>query len=127
MINPIIYGKKSDIDSLPSLINTLNGKIILTGGIFDFMNPHHIDLFDFASSKGDILIVAVKNNSKHTPFKERLEILEAFEKIDYLFSYTDINDIKKIEQLFDLIISNNEFAFTSDKISFSVKILSFST
>jgi len=126
MIKSSIRGKKSDIDSLSSLLEKKQGgRVVLTGGIFDFMKPYHIDLFDFVSSKGDIVIVAVERTGKYTPLEERFEILEAVEKIDYLVSYSFTDDLNKIGQILDVVVINDEFSFPSDLISFSGEVLKF--
>ncbi|MCK5004528.1 MAG: hypothetical protein KAS21_05545 [Candidatus Aminicenantes bacterium] len=108
------------------LVGKMPGKkVVLTGGVFDFLKPYHIDLFDFAGDRSDIVVVAVESAGKYTPVKERLEILEAVDKIDYLFSYSDETDLNGIGELAGEVIFNDEFELSRDKISFSEKVIRF--
>lgn len=100
-------------------------KVVLTGGVFDFLKPYHIDLFDFAKGRSDILVVAVESSGKYTPVEERLEILDAVESIDYLFTYSDETDLNAIGELVSEVIFNDEFEFSKDKISFIKKVIKF--
>ncbi len=121
-----VQRKITDPEVLSGLIKKANGKrIILTGGIFDFLKPYHIDLFDFAKSHGDILIVAVESADVYTSAEERLEILEAVGNIDILFLYENEKDIEKIGSLVSEVIFNSEFGFSGDKILFKEKVINF--
>jgi len=118
--------KISDIQTVTELVGKISGKkVVLTGGVFDFLKPYHIDLFDFAKGRCDILVVAVESAGKYTPVEERLEILDALENIDYLFSYSDETDLNMIGELVSEVIFNDEFEFPGDKISFTKKVIRF--
>ena len=107
------------------LKNTTKKRIILTGGTFDFLNPGHIDLFDFAKTRGDILIVAVNSDGNYTPVEERLEILEAIEKIDLIVKYLKKDELKDIIEFVDEIVINDEFEYSPDKVFYSGNSIAF--
>ncbi len=118
--------KTLDIQTLMDQVGKISEKkVVLTGGVFDFLQPYHIELFEFAKGRNDILIVAVKSDGKYTPLEERLEILDAIENIDYLFSYSDEADLNGIGELVMEVIFNDEFELSPDKISFSQKVIRF--
>lgn len=100
-------------------------KVVLTGGVFDFLKPYHIDLFEFAKRRGDILVVAVESAGKYTPPEERLEILDAIGIIDFLFEYSDLDDLNLIGGLVSEVVINDEFKLPGDKISFNDKVIKF--
>ena len=111
---------------LAGVIKELVGKkVVLTGGVFDFLKPYHIDLFEFAKGRGDILVVAVESAGKYTPPEERLEILDAIGNIDFLFEYSDLDDLNLIGGLVSEVVVNDEFKLSGDKISFSNKVIKF--
>lgn len=74
-------------------------KVVFTNGCFDMLHGGHIHIFREAKKRGDILIVAVNDDSSVKkikgsfrpifPLSERLEILEAVEEIDYLVSFSE--------------------------------------
>jgi len=74
-------------------------KVVFTNGCFDILHGGHIHIFREAKKRGDILIVAVNDDSSVKkikgpfrpifPLSERLEILEAVEEIDYLVSFSE--------------------------------------
>ncbi|MFQ6107937.1 MAG: D-glycero-beta-D-manno-heptose 1-phosphate adenylyltransferase [Candidatus Aminicenantales bacterium] len=74
-------------------------KIVFTNGCFDILHRGHIHLFREAKKLGDILVVAVNDDSSIRkikgplrplfPLEERLEILEALEEVDFLVSFSE--------------------------------------
>jgi rfaE bifunctional protein nucleotidyltransferase chain/domain len=76
-----------------------NKKIVFGNGCFELIHVGHIRYFKKAKSLGDILVIAVnddstllglgKRNKIITPLNERLEILAAFKDIDYVTVMTD--------------------------------------
>ena len=71
-----------------------NKKIVFGNGCFELIHVGHIRYFREAKSLGDILVIAVNDDSTLlglgkrkkviTPLDERLEILSAFKDIDYI-------------------------------------------
>ena len=101
------------------LKNFKNKTIVLTGGVFNFLTPYHIDLFEFADSRGDYLVVAVESSKVYTPPEERLEILEAIGSIDFLVLYDKKEDMEVISEYVGEIVFNDEFDFLPEEISYS--------
>jgi D-beta-D-heptose 7-phosphate kinase/D-beta-D-heptose 1-phosphate adenosyltransferase len=74
-------------------------KIIWTNGCFDVLHRGHIELFKYAKSLGDELIVGIDSDEKvkkdkgnDRPFnnvKDRKEVLEAIKYIDGVFIFND--------------------------------------
>jgi D-beta-D-heptose 7-phosphate kinase/D-beta-D-heptose 1-phosphate adenosyltransferase len=84
-------------------------KVVFTNGCFDLLHSGHIHLFRKAKKLGDILIVAVNDDASVKtnkgplrpifPLRERLEILEAIEDIDYLTSFSEETPQRIISRL----------------------------
>jgi rfaE bifunctional protein nucleotidyltransferase chain/domain len=74
-------------------------RVVLANGCFDLIHGGHISYLEAAKNSGDVLIVAVNSDLSIKklksdkrpiyPEKERLEILEAMEYIDYLFVFDE--------------------------------------
>lgn len=95
-------------------------KIVFTSGCFDIIHSAHVELFKFAKSQGDILIVGVNNddsikrlkgnNKPMLLLKDRLKILEAISYIDFLIAFeedTPLNLIQKLTNINILIKGEN--------------------
>lgn len=74
-------------------------KIILGNGCFDLLHVGHIRYLQGAKALGDILVVAVNDDSSLvsigkrdaplTPLEERVEILSALACVDYVTSFSE--------------------------------------
>ncbi len=86
-----------DQEKLLQIVNQLKSegkRIVLTNGGFDLLHVGHIRCLRGAKALGDVLIVAVNDDESMKklkragrpimPEKERIEILEAMECIDYI-------------------------------------------
>jgi len=90
-------------------LKTEKKKVVFTNGCFDLLHSGHIHLFQKAKKLGDILIVAVNDDASVKknkgrlrpifPLRERLEILEAIEDIDYLTSFSEETPQRIISRL----------------------------
>jgi len=93
-----------NITELKSIIDRekKQGKRIVFGnGCFDLLHVGHVRYLKGAKALGDVLIVAVNDDSsvtglgkrKHvvTPAKERAEIIAALEGVDYVILFSDPN------------------------------------
>ena len=91
-----------DIDTLKAFrieLRRRKKKVAFTNGCFDILHAGHIHLFGEAKKHGDILIVAVNDDTSVRKIKgpsrpvfslaERLEVLEAVVYIDYLISFSE--------------------------------------
>jgi len=84
-------------------------KIVFTNGCFDLLHTGHIHLFKEAKKWGDVLFVAVNDDASVKKIKgssrplfslkERLEVLEAIEDIDYLTFFSEETPQKIISAL----------------------------
>ncbi|MBF0542412.1 MAG: adenylyltransferase/cytidyltransferase family protein [Nitrospirae bacterium] len=99
------------IDELIITINRLKGlgkKIVFTNGCFDIIHAGHVRCLKEARSHGDILIIGVNSDSSVSAIKKgrpiinqeyRVEVLTAFEMVDYITVFdqsTPAELIKKI-------------------------------
>ncbi len=95
-------------------------KVVLTNGCFDILHNGHIHLFREAKKRGDVLIVAVNDDSSIRkikgpsrpiiPLEERLEILEALGEIDYLVSFSEETPQKVIASLLpDVLVKGGDW------------------
>lgn len=94
--------KIQDIQSLVPIRQSLKDhqkKTVFTNGCFDILHRGHIHLFHEAKKLGDILIVAVNDDSSIRkikgsnrpifPLEERMEVLEAIADIDFLVPFSE--------------------------------------
>ena len=115
--------KIQDLDDLIKIRSRLRQqkkKVVFTNGCFDLLHRGHIHLFTEAKKQGDILIVAVNDDSSVGrlkgpsrpifPLDERLEILEAIETIDYLVPFSEDTPQKIIASLLpDILIKGGDW------------------
>lgn len=98
-----------DLIKIRSRLRQQGKRAVLTNGCFDLLHRGHIHLFKEAKKQGDILIVAVNDDSSVQrlkgpsrpifPLEERLEILESIENIDYLVPFSEDTPQKMIASL----------------------------
>lgn len=99
-----------------------NKKIIFTNGVFDIIHPGHIELFQFAKKKGDILIIGI--NDDHSvkqlkgkkrpifPLEERIEILETIQYVDFIIPFSEDTPLELIKKLYriDILIKGGDYS-----------------
>jgi D-beta-D-heptose 7-phosphate kinase/D-beta-D-heptose 1-phosphate adenosyltransferase len=96
-------------------------KVVFTNGCFDVLHAGHVRLFRFAKKQGDILIVAVNSDASVRankgpdrpvfPLRERLEVLEAVDDIDYLTSFSSKTPLRLIKRLKpDVLVKGADWA-----------------
>jgi len=95
-------------------------KVVFTNGCFDILHRGHIHLFHEAKKLGDVLIVAVNDDSSIRkikgptrpifPLEERMEVLEALADIDYLVSFSEETPKEIISSLLpDVLIKGGDW------------------
>jgi len=101
--------------------NKREKKFIVTCGFFDFIEPWHIDLFDFAKRQGDILSVIIFNNKSQIPVEEKQEILSAIDVIDLISIVKETKVEKIFSQLngIDILVLNREINPNIKNLSFN--------
>lgn len=116
--------KRKKLDELVKIREELrrqNRKVVFTNGCFDLLHSGHIHIFREAKKLGDVFIVAVnedesvrriKGSSRPIfPLRERLEVLEAIEDIDYLLSFSEETPQKIIAALLpDVLVKGGDWA-----------------
>ncbi len=95
-------------------------KIVFTNGCFDLLHAGHIRLFQFAKSKGDLLIVGVNSDASVKKLKgkgrpvlaqdERGYILSALEHVDYIVVFDETTPLKLIRKVRpDVIVKGADY------------------
>jgi len=95
-------------------------RVVFTNGCFDLLHGGHIHLFREAKLWGDVLVVAVNDDYSIRkikgasrpifPLKERLEVLEAIEDIDYLLSFREETPLRIISSLLpDILVKGGDW------------------
>ena len=101
-------------------LKILRKKVVMTNGCFDLLHGGHIHLFRAAKKYGDILIVALNDDASITKIKgphrpifklrERIEILEAVESIDFLVSFKEETPEKLISRILpDVLVKGGDW------------------
>lgn len=115
--------KIQDIQSLVPIRQSLKDhqkKTVFTNGCFDILHRGHIHLFHEAKKLGDILIVAVNDDSSIRkikgptrpifPLEERMEVLDAIADIDFLVSFSEETPRKIITSLLpDVLVKGGDW------------------
>ena len=81
-------------------------KIIFVNGCFDVLHPGHIQLFKYAKSLGDYLIVAIDSDKRVSEMKgperpifsqsDRSQTLEAIRYIDVVYIFDSKEDLENL-------------------------------
>ena len=93
---------------------------MFTNGCFDLLHSGHVFLFREAKKLGDVLIVAVNDDASVRkikgprrpifPLRERLEILDAIQVIDYLIPFSQETPKKVISSLLpDVLVKGGDW------------------
>ena len=104
--------KVKKIESLLPIINALKKegkKIITTNGVFDILHVGHIRYLQEAKALGDILIVAINEDSSVKRLKgearplnsqeDRAEALAALECVDFVTFFSEDTPIELLEKI----------------------------
>jgi rfaE bifunctional protein nucleotidyltransferase chain/domain len=95
-------------------------KVVFTNGCFDLLHSGHVFLFKEAKKLGDVLIVAVNDDASVRkikgprrpifPLRERLEILDAIQFIDYMIPFSQETPKKIISSLLpDVLVKGGDW------------------
>lgn len=114
------FKKPADLVKIRNQLKRKGKKVVFTNGCFDLLHSGHIHLFREAKKKGDVLIVALNDDSsikkiKGTsrpifPLIERIEILGAIEQIDYLTSFSEETPQKIIARILpDVLVKGGDW------------------
>ncbi len=90
-----------DLGKILEALQSQGKVIVAVSGAFDLLHVGHLRMLRDAKSRGDYLLVAVQSDAavrkhKHAslpivPAKERIEMLEAIDCVDYVTSYNDVD------------------------------------
>jgi D-beta-D-heptose 7-phosphate kinase/D-beta-D-heptose 1-phosphate adenosyltransferase len=109
-----------DLKKIRAQLRSKGKKIVFTNGCFDLIHNGHVHLLKKAKRHGDILVVGINADESvtrlkgpHRPvfaLKERLEILEALEAVDYLISFSEDTPQKLISVLLpDVLVKGGDW------------------
>lgn len=114
------FKKLSDLVEIRKKLKRQEKKVVFTNGCFDLLHSGHVHLFREAKKKGDVFIVAVNDDVSIKkikgasrpifPLRERVEILEVIEEIDYLTSFSEETPQKIIARLLpDVLVKGGDW------------------
>ncbi|HOD78771.1 MAG TPA: adenylyltransferase/cytidyltransferase family protein, partial [Syntrophorhabdus sp.] len=96
-----IVKKLDELKSIVEKEKNQGKKIVFGNGCFDLLHVGHVRYLKGAKALGDVLIVAVNDDSSVmglgkrkrvvTPAPERAEIIAALEGVDYVILFSDPN------------------------------------
>ncbi len=96
----------SEISALCRQLRRVNRKIVFTNGCFDLLHAGHINLFQYAKSNGEVLVVGLNSDSSVKKLKgpkrpvlsqdERAYVLSAIEQVDYVVIFHELTPLKLI-------------------------------
>jgi len=105
----MIFTKLKDLKKIIDKFKKEKKVIVFTNGCFDILHIGHVKYLKEAKKLGDILIVGVNSDDSvkilkgktHPiiPEKERAEILDSLEVVDYVIIFNEINPENLISQL----------------------------
>lgn len=112
--------KLSELLKIRKQLKQQKKKVVFTNGCFDILHSGHVYLFREAKKRGDVFMVAVNDDASVKkikgasrpifPLKERLEVLEAIEEIDYLTSFSEETPQKIIALLVpDVLVKGGDW------------------
>lgn len=84
-------------------------RVVFANGCFDLLHVGHLRYLEGAKKAGDILVVALNTDASVRrlkgptrplmPLKERVELISAFECVDYVTSFSEANAEKTLRVL----------------------------
>lgn len=95
-------------------------RVVFTNGCFDLLHPGHLRLLSLASSRGDVLVVAINDDDSVRglkgpgrpvyPAEERAEILLALRWVDFVTVFPEETPLAAIEQVRpDVLVKGAEY------------------
>lgn len=110
------------LDSLvPFILNRGKGRrVVFTNGCFDILHAGHISYLRKARKLGDILVVGINsddsvkrikgNNRPVNPLNDRMEMLAAFDFVDYVIPFEEDTPRKLIETIApDILVKGGDY------------------
>jgi len=89
-------------------------KVVFTNGVFDLLHPGHVQLLQFARSRGDILVVGINDDASVRrlkgkkrpifPLTERMEILAALECVDHVVPFSEDTPLRLIREVKRIVV-----------------------
>ncbi|MGD2091115.1 MAG: D-glycero-beta-D-manno-heptose 1-phosphate adenylyltransferase [Candidatus Aminicenantes bacterium] len=111
-----------DVEELNRKLRKLEGKtIVFTNGVFDLLHAGHIDLLEFAKSKGDYLILGINNDDSVKrlkgearpiyPMEQRMKILAAIMYVDFVIPFSEDTPLELIKSLHrvDVLVKGGDY------------------
>jgi rfaE bifunctional protein nucleotidyltransferase chain/domain len=111
-----------DVEELNKELRKLAAKtIVFTNGVFDLLHAGHIDLLEFAKSKGDYLILGINDDNSVRrlkgetrpiyPLEQRMKILAAIMYIDFIIPFSEDTPLELIKSLHrvDVLVKGGDY------------------
>jgi rfaE bifunctional protein nucleotidyltransferase chain/domain len=91
----------AELARIVALLKRQGRRVVLANGCFDLIHAGHVRYLEDAARRGDVLIVALNSDASVRrlkgpgrpvlPARERAEILDAFEAVDYITIFGEPN------------------------------------
>ena len=116
--------KVKERDELASVLADLRAegkRVVFTNGCFDILHAGHCTYLELARGAGDLLVVALNSDESVrqlkgdgrpiVPLSERMEVLSAFEFVDYVTSFDELDPLAIIMELKpDVLIKGSDWS-----------------
>jgi D-beta-D-heptose 7-phosphate kinase/D-beta-D-heptose 1-phosphate adenosyltransferase len=112
------------LNELNKKLQNLEGKtIVFTNGVFDLLHAGHIELLEFARSKGNYLILGINDDDSVKrlkgksrpiyPLEQRMKILAAIMYIDFIIPFSQDTPLELIKGLHrvDVLVKGGDYRF----------------
>lgn len=112
---------RSELVPVRALLRRQGKTVVFTNGCFDLLHGGHVHLLRWAKARGDVLIVALNSDvsvrrlSKGPgrpifPLAERMEVLAAFEDVDYVTWFGEATPQKIVAALLpDILVKGGDW------------------
>lgn len=117
-----VSSDKSKVVTVSELASLTRGKkVVFTNGCFDILHAGHVDLLQYAKTKGEILVVGLNTDASVRRLKGdkrpinnlemRIKVLSAIESVDYIVCFDGDTPEKLIKEISpDVLIKGGDYS-----------------
>lgn len=117
-----LFSAPSKLKTISEILDLIKGrKTVFTNGCFDVLHAGHVDLLQYAKSKGELLIVGINSDNsvkrlkgKNRPINTlemRARVLSALNVVDYIVCFEEDTPEKIIQEISpDILIKGGDYS-----------------